>query len=436
MGTGGYELGALLAIGGMAELFVAQRVGAGGIRHPVVVKRLREAMLDDPNVVRMFEWEAWICSRLRHPNVVAFHDFVVVDGRDHLVLEYVHGCDLAELASSLWRAERHFPLADAVRIATAVALALDHAHSLRDDGGRRVGLVHRDVSPNNVVLSKVGEIKIIEFGVAKTTRVARDTGAGLITGKMGYHAPEQLRGDPLDGRSDLFGLGVVLVELVIGGRLHPRDEGLAELLTPRVPPLCELRPDCPKELEAVIATALAPTPAGRFANAKAMAMALVEVERVLARAGHLPGTAALMAELGARVSEPASRRTPRSSRRRRVGGRAAARRRPRLRRYPTLASAVAERSSVERSCSSSIEAIDRSTNDKRETPSTRARGRSLRCCESQKAPTSGRHVINREHDHRAEDRHEEASRRFIGRVEGRSSALPRKPPTSEPATPR
>jgi serine/threonine-protein kinase len=306
MGTGGYELGERLATGGMAELFVAQRIGAGGVRHPVVVKRLRESMLGDPTVVRMFEWEAWISSRLRHPNVVAFHDFVVVDRRHHLVLEYVHGCDLAQLASTLWRAERHFPLADAVRIATSVALALDHAHGLRDDAGRRVGLVHRDVSPHNVVLSVDGEIKIIDFGVAKTTRVARDTGAGLIKGKMGYHAPEQLRGDPLDGRSDLFGLGVVLTELVMGSRLHPSDEGLAELLSPRVPPLRELRPECPRELEALLAIALSPTPAGRFANAKSMATALAEVGRILARKGHVSDLASLVANRVVRAPEPTS----------------------------------------------------------------------------------------------------------------------------------
>lgn len=306
MGTGGYELGAPLATGGMAELFVAQRVGAGGVRHPVVVKRLREAMLGDATVVRMFEWEAWISSRLRHPNVVAFYDFVVVDRRHHLVLEYVHGCDLAHLASALWRAERHFSLADAVHIATALALALDHAHDLRDDAGRRVGLVHRDVSPHNVVLSSDGEIKIIDFGVAKTTRVARDTGAGLIKGKMGYHAPEQLRGDPLDGRSDLFGLGVVLTELVIGRRLHPSDEGLAELLAPRMPPVRELRPDCPKELEAVMATALAPTPAARFASGRAMATALTDVQRILARRGYLSDLAPLVVEHSEHLPPPTS----------------------------------------------------------------------------------------------------------------------------------
>ena len=325
MGTGGYELGAPLATGGMAELFIAERVGAGGVRHPVVVKRLREAMLDDPTVVRMFEWEAWISSRLRHPNVVAFHDFVIVDRRHHLVLEYVHGCDLARLASELWRAERHFSLADAVRIATAVALALDHAHSLRDDSGRRVGLVHRDVSPHNVVLSTEGEIKIIDFGVAKTTRVSRDTGAGLIKGKMGYHAPEQLRGEPIDGRSDLFGLGVVLTELVIGRRLHPSDEGLAELLAPRMPPVRELRPECPKELEAVMAMALSPTPDTRFANARAMAVALTEVQRILARMGYLSDLAPLVVEhTEARILAPTSVRnaaliptTPRGRPRRR-----------------------------------------------------------------------------------------------------------------------
>ncbi len=119
------------------------------------------------------------------------------------------------------------PFADAVRIATAVALALDHARTVcaTTPGGASAFGASRREPAHNVVLSTDGEIKIIDFGVAKTTRVTRDTGAGLIKGKMGYHAPEQLRGDPLDGRSDLFGLGVVLTELVIGRRLHPERRG-------------------------------------------------------------------------------------------------------------------------------------------------------------------------------------------------------------------
>jgi serine/threonine protein kinase len=207
------------------------------------------------------------------------------------VLELIEGCDLAHLARNVFSTGRPFPLPDAVAIVQAVATALHHAHDLRDDAGRRIGLVHRDVSPHNVVLSIHGEIKIIDFGVAKTTRVQRDTGAGLIKGKMGYHAPEQLRGDPIDARSDVFGLGVVLAELVIGRRLHPSDESLAELLAPRVPPVLELRPDCPSELAAVISMALSAKASGRFTSARAMATALAEVQLVLAREGRVPGVA-------------------------------------------------------------------------------------------------------------------------------------------------
>ncbi|HVY48631.1 MAG TPA: protein kinase, partial [Minicystis sp.] len=189
LGEGGYELGPKLASGGMAELFLAERVGPCGVRHPVVVKRLREEMLGDRTVVRMFVWEAWISSRLRHPHIVRFHDVVVVGGRHHLVLEYVEGCDLARLVKHVWRAGAQVPLLVAVDVAIAAARALDHAHRLRDDEGRSIGLVHRDVSPHNIVCSLAGEVKIIDFGVAKTTRVPRDTGAGLIKGKLGYHAP-------------------------------------------------------------------------------------------------------------------------------------------------------------------------------------------------------------------------------------------------------
>jgi eukaryotic-like serine/threonine-protein kinase len=309
MGGGGYELEGKIATGGMAELFLGRRLGLGGVQHQVVIKRLRDEMLGDPTVVKMFEWEAWISSRLHHPNIVRFHDFVVHAGRHFLVLEYVPGCDLARLLRSFFRAGLRVPLGATLEIAIGAALALEHAHRLRDDDGRPVGLVHRDVSPHNIMLSPLGEVKIIDFGVAKTAFVPRDTGAGLIKGKMGYHAPEQLRGEPIDGRSDLYGLGVVLFELVSGQRLFSTADGLRALLRPRVPSVRDLNPDCPEALESLIFRALAVDPDCRFESARAMSEALREVRSGMRSENGRLELARLVVE-----RESASDQVPRSSR--------------------------------------------------------------------------------------------------------------------------
>jgi eukaryotic-like serine/threonine-protein kinase len=295
MGEGGYALVARLSSGGMAELFLACRRGPAGIAQTVVVKRLRPEAQRDPSIVGMFLWEAWICARLQHPNVVRFHDFVFHEGRHHLVLEYVPGCDLAVAARSFFADGRTFAIEEVIEIGVGVLRALGHAHALRDDSGRHVGLVHRDVSPQNVLLSLQGEIKLIDFGVAKVARAptmeARDSRSGsrrgersagvdLVRGKLGYVAPEQLRGQDVDARADLFAVGVILFELLTGRRLFHRQDDSATahaVLSGEVPAITPLRPACPALLEEVVRRALAREPDGRFAHAADMEEALAEV---------------------------------------------------------------------------------------------------------------------------------------------------------------
>ncbi|CAN94107.1 Protein kinase [Sorangium cellulosum So ce56] len=305
MGDGGYALLARLSAGGMAELFLACRRGPAGIAHPVVVKRLRPEARRDPSIVRMFLWEAWISARLQHPNVIRFHDFVVHEGRHHLVIEYVPGCDLAAAARALFAEGRPFPLEAAIEIGLGVLRALGHAHGLRDDGGKLVGLVHRDVSPQNVLLSLEGEIKLIDFGVAQMTGMsgteeagpfgspcssddaAPSSGGGTVKGKLGYVAPEQLRGQRVDARADLFAVGVILFELLTARRLfHRKDDGatMGAVLSGEVPAIAPLRPACPALLEGAIRRALARDPEGRFETAAQMEEALAEVLASLRRA--------------------------------------------------------------------------------------------------------------------------------------------------------
>lgn len=299
----------------MAELFLGRRLGPGGIAHPVVIKRLRPEMERDPAMVRMFLREAWIMARLSHPNVVRFHDFLCHAGRHYLVMEHVPGCDLSAAARHQAALGRPFPILEAIAIGIGVLQALGHAHALRDDEGLPIGLVHRDVSPQNVLLSVEGEIKLTDFGVAKATAAgaARDSGAGLVKGKLGYLAPEQLRGQPVDARTDLFGVGVILFELLAGRRLFQGSDEAAKVraaLAGEVPALLPLRPGCPALLEEVVRRALAREPAGRFESAARMADALADVQTSLRAeaGGRAPGPT-----LGALVREVGAARMPASA---------------------------------------------------------------------------------------------------------------------------
>ncbi|HVK70307.1 MAG TPA: serine/threonine-protein kinase, partial [Polyangium sp.] len=298
MGAGGYELAEQLGSGGMAEVFLARRRGLYAIEHTVVVKRLRDEFRAAPAVVKMFAWEAWISARLCHPNIVRFYDFVSHRGRDHLVLEHVRGHDLATLGRALQATGRSFPFGAVIEVGAAAARALAHAHALQDDDGVPIGLVHRDVSPQNILVSVDGEIKLIDFGVAKTTsaHVPRDTAPGLVKGKMGYIAPEHLRGQPLDARGDVYALGVVLFEMLTGRPLFRRGadvEMIRQALDAEIPPLASLRWDCPPALEAVVQRALAQDPRDRFESAAAMEQAL----RAAGSALSVEGGPAALAEL-------------------------------------------------------------------------------------------------------------------------------------------
>ncbi|WP_170319239.1 serine/threonine-protein kinase [Polyangium spumosum] len=311
MGAGGYELLEQLGCGGMAEVFLARRRGLYAIEHMVVVKRLRDEFRAAPSVVKMFAWEAWISARLCHPNIARFYDFVSHRGRDHLVLEHVRGPDLATLCRALHASGRSLPFRAVIEVGAAAARALAHAHALEDDDGVPIGLVHRDVSPQNILVSVDGEIKLIDFGVAKTTsaHVPRDTVPGLVKGKMGYIAPEHLRGQPLDARGDVYALGVVLFEMLTGRPLFRRggdEEMIRQALDAEIPPLTSLRPDCPATLEAVVRRALAQDPRDRFESAAAMeqalrvvdaeladesgSLSLAELAREVHEAGHAPDT--------------------------------------------------------------------------------------------------------------------------------------------------
>lgn len=275
-----YALYAEIATGGMATVHIARLVGAVGFARTVAIKRLHAHLAKDPEFVRMFLQEGRLASRVSHPNVVPTLDVVAKDGELYLVMEFVAGDTLSRLLRK-WR-ERGEPLR--ARILSSIlcgALEGLHAcHEATSERGEPLGIVHRDVSPQNVLVGIDGAARLLDFGVAKATNLADDTKKGVIKGKVAYMAPEQLNRRPLDRRTDVYAASVILWEALTGKRLFQADDvaGLVHaVLHDRVPPPSEVVPSLPAALDGVVLRGLARDPKMRFATAREMAIALEQV---------------------------------------------------------------------------------------------------------------------------------------------------------------
>jgi tRNA A-37 threonylcarbamoyl transferase component Bud32 len=259
-----------LAAGGMAEVHVAEMTAARGVRRRVAVKRIHPHLVEDPEFTTMFLDEARIAGQLAHPGLVPVIDVVEQQGELLLVLDYVPGWDLGAVLRAAPGLGRSVPVGVAVRIAQDVAEALAYVHEARGSDGRPLGVVHRDVSPANVLLAHDGTVRLLDFGVAKAReRAVRTVTAGL-KGKVAYMAPEQARAAPVDARTDLYALGLVLFEMLAGRRALDADGDVALLdlaRAPTVPRVAALRPDVPAELDALVASLLSIDPADRPARA-------------------------------------------------------------------------------------------------------------------------------------------------------------------------
>ncbi len=274
--VGPYSLLRAIGAGGSARIDLARIDRAYNFQRHVVIKRPLEHLRGDPNVAASLRREARIGGRLRHPNLVAVLDAGEHDGYDYLVLEYVHGASLRTLMqterSSL---VREVPLPVALGIAIDVCRALHDAHELRGDDDAPLGLVHRDVSPGNVLLGLDGAVKLADFGIAKETRIA--TLSGSMHGTVTYMAPEQCRGHAFDRRADIFSIGVILYELLAHARLFWADNDVASLhrvLSGQVVRPRKLVPQLPAVLDDIVMTAIAHDPDKRFATARELADAL------------------------------------------------------------------------------------------------------------------------------------------------------------------
>lgn len=256
-----------LASGGMAQLFLAWQHGAGGVKRRVVVKRIHRHLVGEPEFVEMFLNEARIAAGLSHPNIVHIYDVVETnDGDTVLVMEYVNGVSVHALLRAARQKGIRLPLGFAVHIALAVAEALEYAYSAAGPDGQALRIVHRDVSPSNVLVSVEGRIKLVDFGIAKALANATVTKTGHIKGKYRYMAPEQLKGETLDARTDLFALGSMLYEMTTGTRAFPGTsdaEIITALLTCEVEPPSRRVADYPPELERIVLRCLSRDRVGR-----------------------------------------------------------------------------------------------------------------------------------------------------------------------------
>jgi hypothetical protein len=276
--VGKYRLLELLATGGMGEVFVAQP-DDGGAETQVVVKRILRHLAADTDFLQMFLNEARIAAMLAHPNVVRILELGVDDGTYFMAMEYVRGCSVRALLHKVAARGEHVPAAVAAAICNQVLAGLHYAHTYRDSKRQVSGVIHRDVSPDNVLVGFNGVVKVADFGIAKALRPDDvTTRTRMLKGKLAYMAPEQLEGQPVDPRADIYSMGVVLYELMTGRRPFeaPTDALLVHRLLSgdRPRPPRELNPAISSELEAVMLRALARHPEDRFSSAQAMAEAL------------------------------------------------------------------------------------------------------------------------------------------------------------------
>jgi len=275
---GGYQFLARLDAGGMAEIFIAREVGSTA-DELLVIKRLHPHVARHPQLVQMFLDEARIASTLDHPNIVNIHNVGAIADQYFLSMDYLLGFDLAKVCERLWRSQVEVPLNLTLHVIDRVLDALSYAHEKIGSDGTPLGIVHRDVSPHNIFVSFDGDVKLLDFGVAKAANALHHTKTGALVGKVSYMSPEQCRSARIDNRSDLFSLGIVLYELTTGRRLYSTKklgefEVLRQICDEPVKRPSELRRNYPQPIEDIVLKALEKEPENRFNTADDMSRSL------------------------------------------------------------------------------------------------------------------------------------------------------------------
>ncbi len=302
---GPYLLIERIASGGMGEIYLASLRREAGFEKAAAVKRILPHLAHDESFVKMFEAEARLTALLKHPNIVDVYDFGKSGGEAWIAMELVDGFDLRTLVDLAKKADRPLSAALSIRIVAECARGLDYAHRRKDSTGDPLRIIHRDVSPQNVLISMEGEVKLTDFGLAKALSIDTASASGMLKGKLAYMPPEQLRGQPLDARADVFSLGAVLYELLAGERMYPADLPVPDLVArvdaARFEPLSEVAPTVPYSLTRVVARALSPAPDDRYQSA-------ADFEKALRDAATTEGLTAEAADLAAYMSTFAAER--------------------------------------------------------------------------------------------------------------------------------
>lgn len=273
-----YQLLERIGVGGMAEVFLAKSQGVEGFEKQLVIKKILPELASNKRFVEMFIAEARIVTALNHPNIVQIYDFGKVEDDFFIAMEYVDGWDLGLLSQLSADVER-MSVGDVIWAGLEIARGLDYAHRRLDDSGQSLGLVHRDISPQNILVSRDGAIKIVDFGIAMASLVDEDN-PNVVKGKFCYMSPEQAQGERLDHRSDLFSLGVVLFELLCGRTLFKqssKEQTLSLVKSAVVPDIRDLNPAIPEALEHVLYKLLEREPDARYQNARELQQDLMRV---------------------------------------------------------------------------------------------------------------------------------------------------------------
>jgi len=271
--------------GGMARLYLARTEGLGGFEKRVVVKQILPHLAEDGEFIARFIQEARLSATLDHPNIAAVYEVDVHHGIYFYSMEYVRGRDLRRVLRRAERRARVLSEGEIVAIVGGLCAGLHHAHTKRDEQGEPLAIVHRDVSPANVLIGFEGAVKLTDFGIAKARTGVVSTEAGMLRGKIAYMSPEQCRGEALDRRSDVHAVGALMWELITGRRLHQAESDmmlLRRIAETDAPSPRTLRPDCPEALERIVARALHRDPSQRYQSAAAL---LDDLERHGQRAG-------------------------------------------------------------------------------------------------------------------------------------------------------
>jgi serine/threonine protein kinase len=296
----------------MADIYLARVATEAGVQRHVVLKRVQAERASDVELAKMFLAEARLAAQLQHPNIAQVYDIGKLGGSYFFTMEYVHGEDVRRLMHTVVTEGKLLPINLALQIAAGALAGLHHAHDRLNDDGQPLGVVHRDVSPSNVMIGFEGTVKVLDFGVAKATGRDGETNSGTIKGKVAYLSPEQCQGKRVDRRSDIFGIGIVLHEMLTGERLYKREsdfEAMVAIVSEDAPAPSKSRPEISPAVDALVLKALAKKPEDRYINAEEMVEA---IEALAAKEGHVlssSGLARYMRGLFGQRTEPWNERT-------------------------------------------------------------------------------------------------------------------------------